>query len=271
MEHDHFDRIARAMAAGVSRRSMLRRAASSAMTTPLGLFGISAAAAQGNSNKNKDKDKGKEKDKGNQGNQGGADGGPGNSGCRGAGHPCEGNQVCCAGLTCGPDGPGNALRCSAGSATTVETNQTVVNANNQVCAGDCAQTNQQAVLVENRERFGTPPSYWVDVACNYDAGKYQTVCDCKAFGAPGAPAVKTITLPPADICAFVITEEQRPAAAPRTETSVATGGEANAGNGGVANADASGGSVTVGDVEGGNVDVAIDASGGTANANASGG
>ena len=88
MEHDHFDRIARAMAAGVSRRSMLRRAAGSAMTSPLGLFGISAAAAQGNSNKNKDKDKGKEKDKGNQGNQGS----PGNSGCRGEGHPCEGNQ-----------------------------------------------------------------------------------------------------------------------------------------------------------------------------------
>src|SRR5215212_246004 len=121
MEHDHFDRIARAMAAGVSRRSMLRRAAGSAMTSPLGLFGISAAVAQGNSNKDKEKDKGKEKDQGNQGNQGA----PGNSGCRGEGHPCEGNQVCCAGLTCGPEGPGNAMRCAAGSATTVETNQTV--------------------------------------------------------------------------------------------------------------------------------------------------
>src|SRR5829696_894275 len=55
MEHDHFDRIARAMAAGVSRRSMLRRAARSAMTSPLGLFGISAAAAQGNSNKDNEK------------------------------------------------------------------------------------------------------------------------------------------------------------------------------------------------------------------------
>src|SRR5215204_692342 len=271
MEHDHFDRIARGLAAGVSRRSMLRRAAGSAMTTPLGLFGISAAAAQGNSNKNKDKDKGKEKDKGNQGNQGGADGGPGNSGCRGAGHPCEGNQVCCAGLTCGPDGPGNALRCSAGSSTTVETNQTVVNANNQVCAGDCAQTNQQAVLVENRELFGTPPSYWIDVACNYDAAKYQTVCDCVAFGAPGAPTVHTITLPPANICAFVITEEQRPAGAPRTGTNEETGGQANAGNGGVANADASGGSVTVGDISGNDANVAIDASGGTASADASGG
>src|SRR5215217_5705930 len=120
MEHEHFDRIARAMAAGVSRRSMLRRAAGSAMTSPLGLLGIGAAEAQGNSDKDKDKDKDK-KDKGNEGDQGG----PGNSGCRGEGHPCEGNQVCCAGLTCGQSGPGNALRCSAGAATTVQTNQTV--------------------------------------------------------------------------------------------------------------------------------------------------
>ena len=81
----------------------------------------------------------------------------------------------------------------------------------------------------------------------------------------------TITLPPADICAFVITEEQRPAGAARTGTNEATGGEANAGTGGVANADASGGSVTVGDVEGDNANMAIDASGGTANADASGG
>ena len=147
----------------------------------------------------------------------------------------------------------------------------MVNANNQVCAGDCAQTNQQAVLVENRERFGTPPSYWIDVACNFDVPKYQTVCDCKAFGAPGAPAVQTITLPPADICAFVITEEQRPAGAASTGSNAATGGQANAGNGGVANADASGGSVTVGDVKGNDANVAIDASGGTASADASGG
>src|SRR5215208_143259 len=192
MEHDHFDRIARALAAGVSRRSMLRRAAGSAMSSPLGLFGISAAAAQGNSNKDKDKDK--KKDQGNQGEQGG----PGNSGCREAGHPCEGNQVCCAGLVCpeakGSTPPGNARRCTAASASSA---QTVVNANNQVCAGDCAQTNQQTVFVENRERIGTPPSYWIDVGCTYDAAKFQTVCDCVAFGAAEAPPVRKITIPPA--------------------------------------------------------------------------
>ena len=58
MDHEHFDRLARAMAAGVSRRSMLRRAAGSAMTSPLALVGDQRAAAQGN--KDKDKDKGQE-------------------------------------------------------------------------------------------------------------------------------------------------------------------------------------------------------------------
>ena len=48
-------------------------------------------------------------------------------------------------------------------------------------------------------------------------------------------------------------------------------GEANAGTGGVANADASGGSVTIGDVGGDDANMAIDASGGTASADASGG
>jgi hypothetical protein len=85
-----------------------------------------------------------------------------------------------------------------------------------------------------------------------------------------APTVKTITLPQADICATVITEQMQPAAA-RSATNEATGGEANAGNGGVANADASGGAVTVGDVRGDDNTVAIDASGGTASADASGG
>ncbi|MBW3632282.1 MAG: hypothetical protein KY456_04550 [Chloroflexi bacterium] len=276
MEHETFDQFVRALAAGISRRSMLRRAAGSAIASPLVLVGISTTAAQGK----KDKDKGKEKDKGNQGNQGG----PGGSGCRGAGHPCEGNQVCCPGLECGQPGPGNAMRCVAAGAGVAtgqpQANQTVVNNSNQVCAGDCAQTNQQTVaggttqtvLVENQELFGRLPTYWVDVACTYDAPLYRTVCDCIALGEPGAPAVHAITLPPADICAFVITEEMRPAGEPpSTGANEAAGGEANAGTGGVANADASGGSVTVGNVEGEDNNIAIDASGGTANADASGG
>ncbi len=177
MDHGRFDRLARAMAAGSSRRSVLRCAAGSVMTSPLALFGISAAAAQGNRNKDKDKDK---KDTGSQGNQGG----PGASGCRGEGHPCEGNQVCCAGLVCpdakGETPQGNARRCTKA--------QNVVTTQTQVCTDDCPQTNQP-VLVENKELFGTPPSYWIDVVCTFDAPLYRTVCDSIAYGQSTAPAV----------------------------------------------------------------------------------
>ena len=288
MEHETFDHLVRTMADRISRRSVLRRAAGSAMASPLGLAGITTAYAQGNG---KDKDKGNKKDKGNQGNQDP----PGNSGCRGEGHPCEGNQVCCEGLTCAVFGPGNALRCGTGTAAVAPeqiqttqtvvnqtTNQTAVNNNNQVCAGDCAQTNQQVVTMDTnqttlagtQEFFGVPPTYWVDVACTFEAPLYRTICNCTGRGASGAPPIRKITLSPADICAFVISEEtrvERVEEQPREVTNVATGGEANAGTGGVANADASGGSVTVGDVRGEDNTIAIDASGGTANADASGG
>jgi hypothetical protein len=158
----------------------------------------------------------------------------------------------------------------------------VVNANNQVCAGNCAQTNQQVVTMDttqttlagSQEFFGTPPTYWIDVVCNFDAPQYRTICDCTGHGVAGAPPVRKITLAPADICALVISEETRVVQErerTRTGTNQATGGEANAGTGGVANADASGGSVTVGDVRGDDTDIAIDASGGTASADASGG
>jgi hypothetical protein len=33
-------------------------------------------------------------------------------GCRRDGHPCEGNQQCCAGLACRVIGPGNERQCS---------------------------------------------------------------------------------------------------------------------------------------------------------------
>jgi hypothetical protein len=158
----------------------------------------------------------------------------------------------------------------------------VVNANNQVCAGNCAQTNQQVVTMDttqttlagSQEFFGTPPTYWIDVVCNFDAPLYRTICDCTGHGVAGAPTVRKITIPPSDICALVISEETR-VVQERERTreggGAASGGQANAGNGGVANADASGGSVTVGDVSGNDANIAIDASGGTASADASGG
>jgi hypothetical protein len=248
MDYPDFDRLARSMTlnTGASRRSLLRRMATSALASPMGFLGIATARADGNDDKNKQKDKDRGNDKGDNNN-------------------------------------GGSVNASGGVATSSsQSNQTVVNANNQVCAGNCAQTNQQVVTMDttqttlagSQEFFGTPPTYWIDVACNFDAPKYRTICDCTGRAAAGAPPVRKITLSPADICAVVISEETR-VVQERERTreggGVATGGEANAGNGGVANAEASGGSVTVGDVRGDDNTVAIDASGGTASADASGG
>ena len=63
----------------------------------------------------------------------------------------------------------------------------------------------------------------------------------------------------------------RPARPPEPATTGAEGGQANAGTGGTANAEASGGEVTVGDVGGDDVNINIDAGGGEATADASGG
>ncbi len=131
------------------------------------------------------------------------------------------------------------------------------------------------MLVGSAQDFGRPPSYLVDVSCQFDAPRYETICTCTAHGDQNAPPVRKITVPVADLCAVVVTEEMRPETR-RTvrETSTAPaagGGQASAGNGGVANSSADGGSVTIGDVHGGSNDIAIDASGGTSTADASGG
>ena len=245
MDYPDFDRLARSMTAGASRRSLLRRMAASALASPMGFLGITSARADGDDDKNKKKDKDRGNDK-------------------------------------GDDNNGVSVNAAGGVATSSsQSNQTVVNANNQVCAGNCAQTNQQVVTMDttqttlagSQEFFGTPPTYWIDVVCNFDAPQYRTICDCTGHGVAGAPPVRKITLAPADICAVVISEETRVVEErerTRPTTNEATGGEANAGTGGVANADASGGSVTVGDVRGDDADIAIDASGGTASADASG-
>ena len=244
MDYPDFDRFARSMSTGASRRSLLRRMAASALASPMGYFGVTSARADGDDDKKKDKDRGNDKR---------------------------------------DDNNGVHVDAAGGVATSSsQSNQTVVNANNQVCAGNCAQTNQQVVTMDTTQTtlagsqtfFGTPPTYWIDVVCNFDAPLYRTICDCTGHGAAEAPPVRKITLAPADICAVVISEETRVVEErerTRPKTNEATGGEANAGTGGVANADASGGSVTVGDVRGDDTNVAIDASGGTASADASGG
>jgi hypothetical protein len=103
-----------------------------------------------------------------------------------------------------------------------------------------------------------------------DAPLYRTICECTGRGSDGSPPIRKITLPPASICAYVITEEMRPARDRSRDVTIQSN-EASAGTGGVANADASGGSVTIGDVRGDDTNIAIDASGGTASADASGG
>jgi hypothetical protein len=248
MDYSNFDQLARTMTTGASRRSVLRRVVASAIASPMGFLGIASARADGNdTDTNKDKKKDRNRDRNKSG---------------------DSNDV--------------SVNASGGVATSSsQSNQTVVNANNQVCAGNCAQTNQQVVTMDttqttlagSQEFFGTPPTYWIDVVCNFDAPLYRTICDCTSHGVAGAPPVRKITIPAADICAFVISEESS-VVKERERTGgggEVGGGQANAGNGGVANADASGGSVTVGDVSGNDANIAIDASGGTASADASGG
>ena len=53
MEHETFDQLVRTMADRISRRSVLRRAAGSAIASPLGLAGITTAYAQGKKGKDK--------------------------------------------------------------------------------------------------------------------------------------------------------------------------------------------------------------------------
>ena len=149
---------------GSVRRSVLRRVVASAITSPMGFLGVASARADGNdNNKNKKKDRG-DKDKG------------------GANNNVSVNA------------PGGVPQTSSSQST-----QTVVNANNQVCAGNCAQTNQQVVTMDTTQTtlagsrqqfFGTPPTYWIDAVCNFDAPHYRTICDCTARGAAGAPPVR---------------------------------------------------------------------------------
>lgn len=246
METRDFDTLARTLADGISRRAMLWRTARAALASPLAVAGITAVQADGNDKdrgKDKDKEKDREKERG-QSQQTGA-------------------------ITI--NAPGGEASASA---------QTVVQTNNQVCAGDCAQANQQVVNTSVNQAViaGSPtapmtvPSYWLDLACDFDVSAYRTICHGASRGPQDAPLVRQIGLPRDAFCAVVLSAVSEPE---RRETirrtvPVTGGGEANAGTGGVANADASGGVVTIGDVEGSN-DIAIDASGGTANADASGG
>jgi len=94
MDPERFDSFTRAFATTTSRRRVLLGAAGSVAAAALGLRGSRSAGAA--------------------------------PGCRTAGHPCEGNQICCSGLICTSSGPGAALRCTACPAGT------------QACGTTCA-------------------------------------------------------------------------------------------------------------------------------------
>ena len=69
MDHPDFDRLARTMTTGASRRSLLRRMAASAIASPMGFLGITSAQADGKDDKNKKNDKDRRDRGGNQGDK----------------------------------------------------------------------------------------------------------------------------------------------------------------------------------------------------------
>ena len=87
MDSDKFDKLAKALTNDTTRRGVLG-----------GLAGILASVVGAGSTEARKR----------------AQGGKGakQKKCRNEGHPCEGNQECCAGLVCRVTGPGNAERCA---------------------------------------------------------------------------------------------------------------------------------------------------------------
>src|SRR3712207_4012985 len=103
-----FDTLTRTLADSHSRRAMLWRTARTALVSPLAMAGMATALADGNDkdrDRDKDKDKNREKDRG-----------------QGQGQGQGSGQISVS-------APGGEAAASA---------QTVVQTNNQVCAGDCA-------------------------------------------------------------------------------------------------------------------------------------
>jgi prealbumin domain-containing protein len=254
-----FDRLVRTMASGVSRRSMFRRFAGSALGGTLASASLDASIADGKGNKDKGKDKG--------------------GVCQGVGGACASDRDCCPGLLCGA-----GFRCGVPGANTA--GQSIsTNNSNQVCAGNCAQTSQQTAQTSGNAgsgasasatvvTFGTLPAFHVDVDCKFDPSVYKSTCLCTSRGPANGPVVKKIDLGPADICATVIDQSSKSGKGGAPQSSGVTAVTAgNAGNGGVAVASSNGGAVTIGNVNngGGNTSVSVSANGGTANANASGG
>jgi hypothetical protein len=144
MKGQRFDALTRAMATGASRRRLLKIVLAGVAGGPLARRDGHVAAAQPK--------------------------------CREAGHPCEGNQVCCEGLVCGPSGPGAANRCTP--------------------PGGCEAGCEQSVAA-------TAP-FDVEVECGYDSGADQTTCRFKAVARADGATVNAVVLPAAEVCADVV-------------------------------------------------------------------
>lgn len=256
MDERRFDVFTKALANGASRRQFLGRFAGGAGGGLLGAFGIGAAGAQ--EEERRDREERERRDRGAPTATSAVTtttAAPTQTAgfvCAADGETCGGDQLCCENLLCVPSGKDQATRCV--STEPVEA---------------CAETCEAAEVPVAKLR-----PYTVEVDCQYDDADDRTTCDCAGRGGDdAAPPVRRVTLPQADVCAEVVGGEFEILSADRANRrQVATGGQASAGNGGEANAEASGGAVVVGDVEGGgDTDITISADGGQASADASGG
>jgi hypothetical protein len=165
MDSNRIDRWARTLgAAGTSRRLLFGRFASGAVAAAIGTTAGGALAKDQGPKGDDNKGKGAKGDD-NKG-KGGKD-----PACRGEGHPCEGNQVCCEGLVCGPGGPGAANRCSSPApAPTV----------------------------------AAVASYTVAVNCAFDSAADRTTCQCTGMAPSGAAAVRSVAVSSSAVCADVV-------------------------------------------------------------------
>ncbi len=99
-------------------------------------------------------------------------------GCRREGHPCEGNQTCCPGLTCAKSGQGSARRCTAGGTTE--------------CKGDCPTAQPDVIVV------GTDID--IEADCAYSGEMQRSTC---TFSAAGTGNVESLIVPRDILCAGV--------------------------------------------------------------------
>jgi len=101
-------------------------------------------------------------------------------GCRREGHPCEGNQTCCPGLTCAESEQGSARRCTA--------------VGESECEGTCPTTESGVIVV------GTD----IDIAaeCLYSGELRRTKCTFAATAGDGN--VSSLTVPKSGLCADVV-------------------------------------------------------------------